>query len=110
MNKRDEFLKSQKVLTTMQQLSKDNFPHITYLFGIFTVQRKSTYWNKHYVLKKLKISKEKQTCIAFCVDEGINAPNIFGVKGEGNGNLILDKCPKLKTIATKILLRYFKTL
>jgi hypothetical protein len=34
---------------------------------------------------------------------------VFGVKGEGKANLILDKT-KVKKIATKILLRYFKNM
>ena len=43
------------------------------------------------------------------MDIGINAPNIYGVMGQGNANLILEKS-KVKTIAKKILRRYFKTL
>ncbi|MGA0297393.1 MAG: pyridoxamine 5'-phosphate oxidase, partial [Nitrosopumilaceae archaeon] len=47
--------------------------------------------------------------VSFCVDVGVNAPNIYGVKGEGNANLILEET-KVKKIATKILLRYFKNM
>jgi len=40
---------------------------------------------------------------------GVNAPDIYGVMGQGNANLILDNA-KVKTIAKKILSRYFKSL
>ena len=43
------------------------------------------------------------------MDIGVNAPNIYGVMGQGDANLILEK-NKVKTIAKKILLRYFKSL
>jgi len=46
---------------------------------------------------------------SFCVDVGVNAPNIYGVMGQGDANLILEN-NKVKTIAKKILLRYFKSL
>ena len=49
------------------------------------------------------------TCALQPVDVGINAPNIFGVMGQGKANLILNKT-KVKKIATKILLRYFKNM
>ena len=51
----------------------------------------------------------KSNRVSFCVDVGVNAPNIFGVKGEGNANLILEE-KMVKKIATKILLRYFKNM
>ena len=40
---------------------------------------------------------------------GINAPNIYGVMGQGTAKIVLEK-NKVKRIAKKILLRYFKTL
>ena len=47
--------------------------------------------------------------VSCCIDVGINAPKIYGVMIQGNANLILESS-KVKTIAKKILLRYFKTL
>ena len=47
--------------------------------------------------------------VSFCVDVGVNSPNIFGVMGKGNAKLIKDKTSVLR-LAKKILLRYFKTL
>ena len=43
------------------------------------------------------------------MDVGINAPNIYGVMGQGTANIIIE-LPKTKTIAKKILLKYFKSL
>ena len=105
MNKRDEFLKSQKVLR-LATIDKDKTPHIVPVWYIYSSKKIYIGTNTH-TQKAKNLKKNKR--IAFCVDEGINAPNIFGVNGEGNGNLILDKS-KVKKIATKILLRYFKNM
>ena len=40
---------------------------------------------------------------------GVNSPDIYGVMGQGIANII-SEMPKTKTIAKKILLKYFKTL
>jgi nitroimidazol reductase NimA-like FMN-containing flavoprotein (pyridoxamine 5'-phosphate oxidase superfamily) len=105
MNKRDEFLKSQKILR-LATIGKTKTPHIVPVWYIYS--SKKIYIGTNTRTQKVKNLK-KNPRIAFCVDEGINAPNIFGVKGEGKAALILDK-PKVKKIATKILLRYFKNI
>jgi len=105
MNKRDEFLKSQKILR-LATIGKTKTPHIVPVWYIYS--SKKIYIGTNTRTQKVKNLK-KNPRIAFCVDEGINAPNIFGVKGEGKATLILDK-PKVKKIATKILLRYFKNI
>jgi nitroimidazol reductase NimA-like FMN-containing flavoprotein (pyridoxamine 5'-phosphate oxidase superfamily) len=105
MNKRDEFLKSQKILR-LATLDKDNVPHIVPVWYIYSSK-------KIYIGTNTRTQKannlRKNTRVSFCVDVGINAPNIFGVMGKGKANLILDK-NKVKKIATKILLRYFKNM
>jgi len=105
MSKKDDFLKSQKVLR-LATIGKNKTPHI------------APVWYR-YVNKKIQIGTNSKTQkaknviknnkVSFCVDIGINAPNIYGVMGQGEVNLILEKS-KVKTIAKKILLRYFKTL
>jgi general stress protein 26 len=105
MNKRDEFLKSQKVLR-LSTISKDKTPHIVPVWYLYS--SKKIYIGTNTRTKKAKNLKKNKR-IAFCVDTGVNAPNIYGVEGEGNANLILDKT-KIKKIATKILLRYFKNM
>jgi nitroimidazol reductase NimA-like FMN-containing flavoprotein (pyridoxamine 5'-phosphate oxidase superfamily) len=105
MNKRDEFLKSQKILR-LATIGKNKTPHIVPVWYIYS--SKKIYIGTNTRTQKAKNLK-KNSRIAFCVDEGISAPNIFGVKGEGKAVLILDKT-KVKKIATKILLRYFKNM
>ena len=105
MNQRDEFLKSQKVLR-LATIGKDKTPHIVPVWYIYS--SKKIYIGTNTRTQKAKnLKKNKQ--IAFCVDVGINAPNIFGVNGKGTANLIIEKT-KVKKIATKILLRYFKNM
>ena len=105
MSKKDDFLKSQKVLR-LATIGKNKTPHI------------APVWYR-YVNKKIQIGTNTKTQkaknviknnkVSFCVDVGINAPNIYGVMGQGEASLILEKS-KVKIIAKKILLRYFKTL
>ena len=105
MTKKDDFLKSQKVLR-LATIDKNKMPHI------------APVWYR-YVGKKIQIGTNTKTQkaknimknnkVSFCVDVGINAPNIYGVMGQGEARLILEKS-KVKTIAKKIILRYFKTL
>ena len=105
MNKRDEFLKSQKVLR-LATIGKNKTPHITPVW--YRYVGKKFYIGTNAKTQKAKNVK-KNNRVSFCVDVGINAPNIFGVMGQGKANLILDKS-KVKTIGKKILLQYFKTL
>ena len=55
--------------------------------------------------KNIKVHKK----VSFCVDTGVNAPNIFGVMGQGKAKLLKEKST-VRRIAKRILLRYFKTL
>ena len=105
MNKRDEFLKSQKILR-LATINKNKTPHIAPVWYIYS--GKKIYIGTNTKTQKAKNVKRNKH-LAFCVDVGINAPNIYGVMGQGNANLILEK-NKVKTIAKKILRRYFKTL
>ena len=105
MNKRDEFLKSQKILR-LATLGKNNTPHIVPVWYLYSA--KKFYIGTNTRTQKAKnIKKNKK--ISFCIDAGINAPNIYGVMGLGKANLILEES-KVKRMAKKILLRYFTTL
>ncbi|MFB5622003.1 MAG: pyridoxamine 5'-phosphate oxidase family protein, partial [Candidatus Nitrosomaritimum yanchengensis] len=76
MNKRDEFLKSQKVLR-LATIGKDKTPHIVPVWYMYS--SKKIYIGTNTRTQKVKnIKKNKR--VAFCVDVGVNAPNIFGVK------------------------------
>ena len=105
MNKRDEFLKSQKVLR-LATIGKNKTPHIAPVWYIYS--RKKIYIGTNTRTKKAQNAKRNKR-VGFCVDIGTNAPNIYGVMGQGDAKLILEN-NKVKTIAKKILLRYFKTL
>ena len=105
MNKRDEFLKSQKVLR-LATIDKNKTPHIAPVWYLYI--GKKIYIGTNTKTQKAKNAK-KNKHVSFCVDVGVNAPNIYGVMGQGNANLILEN-NKVKIIAKKILLRYFKTL
>ena len=105
MNQRDEFLKSQKVLRLATN-GKNKTPHIVPVWYLY--RSKKIFIGTNTKTQKAKnIKKNKR--VSFCVDVGVNAPNIYGVKGEGDAKLILHT-NKVKTIAKKILLRYFKTM
>ena len=105
MNKRDEFLKTQKILR-LSTIDKNNFPHITPVWYMFNDEK--IYIGTNTKNQKIK-NIEKNNHVSFCVDVGVNSPDIYGVMGQGIANIILE-IPKVRTIAEKILLKYFKTL
>lgn len=105
MNKRDEFLTVQKILR-LATIGKNKTPHISPVWYRFT--SKKFYIGTNTNRQKIK-NIRKNNRVSFCIDVGVNAPNIYGVMGQGNANLILEYS-KVKTIAKKILSRYFKTL
>ena len=104
MNKRDEFLKSQKILR-LATIGKNNTPHIVPVWYMYS--SKKIYIGTNTKTQKARNIK-KNNKVAFCVDVGINSP-IYGVMGQGDANIILES-NKVKKIAVKILLRYFKNM
>jgi general stress protein 26 len=105
MNKRDEFLKEQKILR-LATVGKNKDPHIVPVW--YRYSGKKFYIGTNTKTVKAK-NVRKNSQVSCCVDVGINAPNIYGVLVKGNANLIL-KRDKVKKIAKKILLRYFESL
>jgi nitroimidazol reductase NimA-like FMN-containing flavoprotein (pyridoxamine 5'-phosphate oxidase superfamily) len=105
MSKRDEFLKKQKILRLATLDKKDNL-HVVPVWYLFNSK-------KFYIGTNSKTEKAKNiknnNIVSFCVDTGINSPDIFGVMAQGNAKLITGKNDVSK-IEKKILLRYFKTL
>ena len=69
--------------------------------------------NKIYIGTNTKTEKAKNIKthkkVSFCVDVGVNSPNIFGVMGQGTAKLI-KATHTVSRLAKKILLRYFKDL
>ena len=105
MSKRDKFLKKQKILHLATLDNKDN-PHIVPVWYLYN--SKKLYVGTNSKTEKAKNIKNNSN-VSFCVDTGINSPDIFGVMGQGNAKLIREKNEVIK-IAKIILLRYFKTL
>ena len=105
MNSQGRFLKSQKVLR-LATIGKNKIPHIVPVWYLYS--SKKIYIGTNTRTEKVRnVKNNKHVC--FCVDIGINAPDIYGVMGHGDANLILEKL-KVKRIAKKILLRYFDTI
>ena len=101
----EKFLKEQKILR-LTTINPKGVPHIVPVWYLYSQKR-------FYVGTNLRTIKaknlQKNNKVAFCVDVGINAPNIYGVMGQGKAKVIKQKNIVIK-IATKILLRYFKTM
>ena len=104
MNRRDEFLKTQKVLH-LATIGSNKTPHIVPVWYMYS--SKKIYIGTNTRTQKARNVK-KNNKVAFCVDVGINSP-IYGVMGQGNANIILEN-NKVKQIAKKILARYFKSM
>ena len=105
MSKKDEFLKNQKILH-LATVNKTGMPHIVPVWYMY--MSKKIFIGTNTKTEKAKNVKNHKK-VSFCVDVGVNSPNIFGVMGKGNAKLIKDKT-SVSRLAKKILLRYFKTL
>ena len=105
MSKRDEFLKKQKILR-LATLDKKGDLHIVPVWYLYS--KKRIYIGTNTKTEKAKNIKNNRK-VSFCVDVGINSPDIFGVMGQGNAKLIREK-NDVEKIGKMILLRYFKTL
>ena len=105
MSKRDEFLRRQKILH-LATIGNGGVPHIIPVWYMYS--SKKIYIGTNTKTEKAKNVKSHKK-VSFCVDVGVNAPNIFGEMGRGNAVLITNKV-NVSKLAKKILLRYFKTL
>ena len=105
MNKRDEFLKSQRVLR-LATINEDQTPHIVPVW--YRYSGRDIYIGTNAKTRKAR-NVERNRHVSFCVDTGINAPDIYGVACKGDASLILKK-DRVRTIAKRILSRYFETL
>jgi len=105
MSQQDKFLRKQKILR-ISTVDKNKVPHIVPVWYMYN--SKKIYIGTNTNTKKAKNIKQNKN-VAFCVDVGVNSPDIYGILGQGKANLILDNS-KVKRIAKKILLRYFKSM
>ena len=104
MNRRDEFLKTQKVLH-LTTIGSNKTPHVVPVWYMYNL--KKIYIGTNTRTQKAKNIK-KNNKVAFCVDMGVNSP-IYGVMGQGDANIILENI-RVKQIAKKILARYFNNI
>jgi general stress protein 26 len=105
MSKQIEFLKKEKILH-LATIDENNSPHIIPVWYLYNTKKIYIGTNtRTQKVKNIKIHKK----VSFCVDVGVNAPNIFGVMGKGTAKLLKEKSTVNK-IGKKILLRYFKSL
>lgn len=101
----NKFFNSQKILR-LATIDKSGNPHIVPVWYMY--QNRKIYIGTNAETQKAKNIK-KNSKVAYCVDVGINSPDIIGVMGVGKAKLILQKT-RVKTIAKKILRRYFASL
>lgn len=103
--KDEEFIRSQKILR-IATVDPAGTPHIVPVWYLYSAK-------KFYVGTNTRTAKARNIMlnsrVSFCVDVGINSPEIFGVAGTGRAKLIRDKV-RVGEISKKILLRYFKSL
>ncbi len=105
MTKRDDFIKTQKVLR-LATIDQKGTPHIVPVWYLYSA--KKFYIGTNTRTEKAKnIKKNKR--VSLCIDIGIQSPDIFGVLVKGTAKLILDE-NKVSKLAKRILLRYFKSL
>ncbi|GBL40937.1 hypothetical protein EMGBD3_03050 [Nitrosarchaeum sp.] len=104
MNRRDEFLKTQKVLH-LTTIGSNKTPHVVPVWYMYSAKKIHIGTNTR--TQKAKNIK-KNNKVAFCVDAGVNSP-IYGVMGQGDANIILENI-RVKQIAKKILARYFNNI
>ena len=100
-----KFLKKEKILH-LATIDEKNSPHIVPVWYLYNSKKIYVGTNtKTQKAKNIRIHKK----VSFCVDVGVNAPNIFGLMGKGTAKLLKEK-KTVNRIAKKILLRYFKSL
>ncbi|MDE1764177.1 MAG: pyridoxamine 5'-phosphate oxidase family protein [Thaumarchaeota archaeon] len=99
------FIKTQKILR-IATINNKGTPHIVPVWYSYIK-------NRLYIGTNTRTAKARNIRhnpkVSFCIDAGINSPDIFGVMGIGRAKLILED-NRVKPIAKKILRRYFKSL
>ena len=87
MSKLIEFLKKEKILR-LATIDDQNIPHIVPVWYLYNARKIYVGTNtRTQKAKNIKIHKK----VSFCVDVGVNAPNIFGVMGRGTAKLLKEK-------------------
>ena len=101
--KAEDFIRIQKILRIATIDAKGN-PHIVPVW--YNYESDKFYIGTNTRTKKAKNVKQNPK-VSFCIDTGINSPEIFGVMGIGKARLILGN-RHVKSVAKKILLIFQK--
>ncbi len=100
MQRRDDFLR--KGLVVRLATAEDAGPHIVPVWYMYENGR--FYIGTNSKTRKAR-NVRRNANVGFCVDKGVNAPDIYGVAGQGRARLIEDS--GVKEIGKRIILRYF---
>ena len=100
-----KFLKEQKVLR-LTTIGPDGVPHTVPVWYLYR-SKKILIGTNTKTVKARNLRKNNK--VAFCVDIGVNSPDIYGVAGSGTARLVEQK-GRVSKIATDILLRYFASM
>lgn len=99
----EAFLREQKVLRLVTTDGR-GVPHVVPVWYMFD--------EKIYVGTNRSTKKARNLAhtshVAFCVDVGVNSPDIMGVMGRGTARLVSDGT--VRGIAERILMRYFESM
>lgn len=101
---KENLVKKQKILH-LATIDSMGMPHLVPVWYKY-IGKKFYIGTNTSTAKAKNIAKNNKVC--FCIDVGVWHP-IDGVMGTGRAKIIKDKS-KVKEIASKILLRYFKSL
>ena len=104
--KRDAFIKEQKILR-LATMGFDGAPHIVPVWYLY--KYKKFFIGTNTKTTKVKNIEDGNELVSFCIDVGINAPDIYGVMGKGEVVLIKGKY-NVEHHAKRILSRYYDTL
>lgn len=110
---KDEFLRSQRIMRLatvgVQAAGYAQMmpvPHVVPVWYMYDT--KKFYVGTNSSTQKAR-NVRQQGRVSFCIDVGVNSPDIYGLMGQGTARLITGE-HRVKKIARKIMLRYFETL
>ena len=100
----DKFLRDQKIMR-LGTVSKDGVPHVVPVWYSYDGKKFQIGTNTR-TAKIRNIRSNKR--VAYCIDEGVRAPEIKACAGHGTAEIITGS--EVLEIAKSILLRYFESM
>ncbi len=100
----DEFLHEQKIMR-LGTVNDDGVPHVVPVWYSYDGKKFQIGTNTRTVkIRNIRANNQ----VAYCIDEGVRAPNIRAFAGRGVAKIITGS--KVVEIAKSILLRYFESM